>query len=123
MIRTDELMLGNWVKYTMDFDVISPPVKIETISGRYVDVTNGDEYWDLEDNELVGISITNELLEKCGFERLDKPEESGEWFRLDNIYVLYSKDEFRIADIPVQFLHELQNAYFMLTKNHLTVNL
>lgn len=121
MIPANELMLGNWVHYKMDDDVISKHVKVELISNQCVDVTNGENSWDVDECDLIGIPITDELLEKCVFDMetwIDSNNVIVNRFRDGYAILIYGK---RIEDIS--FLHELQNAYFMLTKKHLAVKL
>lgn len=130
MIHTNELMLGNWVEYAtgLNKDKRSIPMYVKAIfrDEVYLDFEgNEGDVWEEDAENLLGIPITEELLEKCGF---------NEFRRLGG-YVAYSDNfgkmlcldhgEFRLSsvDAPLKYLHELQNAYFMLTKNHLEVKL
>ena len=120
MIHAHELMLGNWVRYKMEDDVISNPVKVELISNQCVDVTNGENSWDVNKGDLIGIPITEELLEKCGIYAWFLYYTNKEGFK---IYHSSSKWYICAGDtnIYVDFLHELQNAYYLLTKKQLKV--
>ena len=118
-------MLGNWVEYMMDDNVISPPVKVELISNQCVDVTNGENSWDVDEGDLLGIPITEELLEKCGFRNgkrywFDSNEIIEVDFEESAVHMSFIGNE-RWNIKYIFFLHDLQNAYFMLTKKHFEV--
>lgn len=129
MIHANELMLGNFVEYATGLhgDKRSIPMQVTGIFSDTVylnfDGNEGDVFEEDEEN-LLGIPITVELLEKCGFKRRKfffyGPENielgmSGSNVLLDFI----GDDTWKIKDI--HFLHELQNAYYLLTKKHLEV--
>lgn len=113
MIHTNELMLGNWV------ELKGLPSKVTVIGSKMV-FLNGRGLAHSDDS-IEGIPITEELLEKCGFNM-------KKWIDANNVIVdkfpngyallIYSR---RIEGL--NFLHDLQNAYFMLTKKHLEVKL
>lgn len=126
MVRTRDLMLGNWIKYLMEPDVISKPVKIEAIFNQSVEVTNGEDGWDVDESELLGIPITEELLKKCGFKEFRR--RGGFVAYSDNGYECGTKlvldhGDYSLVGINygLQYLHELQNAYYMLTKKELEI--
>lgn len=70
---------------------------------------------------LIGINITNQWLEKLGFEYNDFL--GG--YQLNDIQYLYN-DSFYFKqselDIDLKFVHELQNLYYSLTKQELTIS-
>lgn len=96
------------------------------------------------DEGYTGIPLTPEILEKCGFEDVadgsfcisidhnenslliqiylpNKEEERTDyelWFSLDDGSALYN-----ISKNPIRYLHQLQNLYFALTGEELTVQL
>lgn len=147
MIHTNELMLGNWVEYAtgLNGENRSIPMYVTGIFSDTVylnfDGNEGDVFEEEEEN-LIGIPITEELLEKCGFIRSNKWEDGSNCFLLDSLKSwlidgemcieadnLHSIMEPYMGEFPVNkvyeihFLHELQNTYFMLTKKHLEIKL
>ena len=126
MIHTNELMLGNWVEYATGLhgDKRSIPMQVTGIFSDTVylnfDGNEGDVFEEEEEN-LLGIPITEELLEKCGFNMkkwIDENNVIVDKFPNGYALLMYSR---RIEGIS--FLHELQNAYFMTAKKHLEVKL
>lgn len=121
MIRTDELMLGNWVNYE------TGRKEKPTITGIVTTIFDNsiflDGAIDLMQEDIFGIPITEELLEKCGFEH----KEDCIWIKERVVFHFFPGDMYifflcqRIEN--VEFLHELQNAYYMLTKKYLSVEL
>jgi hypothetical protein len=89
----------------------------------------GGEGVNIED--LQGIAITEDLLEKCGFELihgLSDPHydlyKNGD-FALNRAYKLAFKCSDQTCTIgePLQYLHQLQNLYYDLCKEELKVAL
>ena len=108
---------------------------------------DGDVYLNFEGNEgdiwvekvstLVGIPLTEELLEKCGFKKY--------WYSIHDLDTYdYIKDVFTFSFsslngkitgnighfdsegafmFDIKYLHELQNAYYVLTKKSLNIKL
>lgn len=99
------------------------------------------------------IPLTDELLEKCGFEKIKescyrlkfaegeevKAPNGGIWCVLRDSYIIYNEGKFYIdspsgvtkysggfnfAEINgIEYLHQLQNLYYFLTDKELDVNL
>lgn len=123
MIHTKELMLGNYVTY-LDTPMYVTGIFSDTAYLNFEG--NEGDVFEIEEESLAGVPITEELLEKCGFRK-------GEyyWFGPDETEValvgsvalmdFMGDGDWRVTDI--QFLHELQNAYYMLTKKQLEVKL
>lgn len=116
MIHTNELMLGNFVKFE------GLPNKVTLIGSNHVWL-NGETV-SHHYTGIYGIPITAELLEKCGMTKIALSAYKDSRVA---VYVDLINEEYRISKegnaIKVHFLHELQNAYFMLTKKHLEVKL
>lgn len=121
MINTNELMLGNWVLHN------GKPIKvagaIENRIASFANETGVRLVFSIKVDEIEPIPITDTLLKKCGFikeRNLWIIDESMifEPFRSANVLCYYGQ---RIEGI--KYLHELQNAYFMLTKKQLEVNI
>lgn len=118
MVNANELRLGNWISY----------------NGKYYEV---DEIWfDLDEgayytqdfniNFISPIPLTEELLLKCGFERNKTYKRyfyngiSISKYEGEKYFVF---DGWRFRAIDIKYLHQLQNLYFILTGEELTINL
>lgn len=121
MVNTNELMLGNWVLHN------SKPIKVAGVTenriASFANEIGVRLVFSIKIDEIESISITDTLLEKCGFTKernLWIIDESMifEPFRSANVLCYYGQ---RIEGI--KYLHELQNAYFMLTKKQLSIDL
>jgi hypothetical protein len=83
---------------------------------------------------LQPIPLTPEILEKAGFVYMTEPNENYWNYNKPDVYLylneklepgLYS-NEYEHVDVignPLQYVHQLQNLYFALTGEELTVNL
>lgn len=126
MIRLNELRIGNWSQ--------------QEINGS-IDYFQLDRVKDLIDVSVFGdpIPITLEILEKCGFESGKETNINGliqyDFWKTKNIphlhrwllykdgeYIIY-KNNILIGRAYIKYLHQLQNLYFALTGEELTVNL
>lgn len=124
-------MLGNYVQYLND--IVSKPVKVNAIFNKYVEVTNGEVLYDLEELEMVGILITEELLLKCGYEKHFTEDTKESYFKDENtvLFTNYALSSFAVSASTniggiwsgIKYLHQLQNAYFILIGKHLKLNL
>lgn len=86
-------------------------------------------------NRFMGIELTPEILEKCGFERVDNKYQKNWIIKAEDNYhsvqftdekYFYSNDKsdagcYVLAE--VRYLHQLQNLYFCLTGEELSVEL
>jgi hypothetical protein len=120
MIQANELRIGNWFyvpagghKQISDFEIMN------------FAATNPS---------AAQIPLTPEILEKCGFEAPDYRFPNHSFYSLQNwlevsgevrqsIWLLYANDDEYRTGTEFQYLHQLQNLYFALTGNELTVNL
>lgn len=137
MIKANELRIGNWI---LD------------AGGNYIKIT-AQRIADI-DNKLViskPIHLTEELLLKCGFEKITKREsyykKGSIWgIGVDDTMICLDPDwreqpsfhcgiEYTDSEIPhdeniqynfahdIKYLHQLQNLYFALTNQELEINL
>lgn len=126
-----ELRLGNWVlvenKYPMQ--VIS--VGYDAV---YLDFDGNDgDYWCKRAEDLTPIEINEDILYACGI----LPSGVGSYFG-ENLWAIKSEDcdswEFvinkdfhnkRVCELSITLknLHELQNAYYLITSEELQFNL
>lgn len=131
MVKSEELRLGNWV---YDGDLTRFPMYVETIGEDYVylnfDGNEGDVF-ESTPEELQGIPLTGELLEKIGFSYKD-----GLWRHMWGVKVkpeagfvfIENKDKehwmYGTATCKdVWFLHQLQNLVKIITKKDLKIEL
>jgi len=144
MIEAGELRIGNRIKFKDKYFTI---FGISFLSD--IDSKRKGFVVDLIDNikkinetpftkDIEPISLTPEILEKCGFENDDnlsiryslrilddyelvfgrfdfEPDRKGIWLDCDDSF--YSKD------LKITYVHQLQNIYFALTGEELQINL
>ena len=81
-------------------------------------------------SEIQPIPLTPEILEKCGFEKINSTYKEAEtydyylrplYFDMANMSVKINS-VYQDIKFP-EFLHQLQNLYFALTEEELTINL
>lgn len=140
MIDTKELRIGNWV---CDGERTQFPMYVRGIGENYVyldfDGNEGD-LWESTPDELKGISLTKDILEKAGFSF-----DNGYWklrinershleyypheYRLRKWYVGIDEwnNHAKVKEITFacqcHYLHEFQNAFYMATKKQLNIEL
>jgi hypothetical protein len=121
MIQAQELRIGNWVFANM--------------GGEYIQV-------DLESFEMIAddfggfepIPLTPEILEKCGFDKLRRLYLKSKWYDYPENnkpkLTAINNNEFEISRSGLgsfhpecRYLHQLQNLYFALTGEELTIDL
>ena len=127
MIKSNELRLGNYV-----FDDLNTPMKVARIETQdYTDWNNGNDFnviiEPLDGNGkayyesvINAIELTEEWLERFGFEILvgwlDVWRKDGfDRFELTEIH-----DEYFFNDTKIEFVHQLQNAFFCIEQTELT---
>lgn len=131
MIKPQDLCVGN---YVYDGDKTKFPMYVETIGEDYVYLNfdgNESDPWETTPEELQGIPLTGELLEKIGFTFKD-----GLWRHRYGIKVkpeagfvfIENKDEEHwlygtCTCKDVWYLHQLQNLVRIITKKELLINL
>lgn len=131
-VKAEELMLGNWIQ-----DEFGKHEHIWAMDKYRVQLSSGAMYIK-SIKDMKGIPLTPEILEKCGFV---KDLNGDYWKDLQTHYLLFieSNDGFypQYAGLPemsseseqivslhrINYVHELQNLYKILTGSHLTINL
>lgn len=124
MIQANELRIGNLV------NVNGETIEVSDINSLGIDNHYGEVKYEL--SELQPIPLTEDILLKCGFE-IEKHYDSkyelnhGQYiFVIDFLTFLkiYIKgvDECLFFDEAVNGFHQLQNLYFALTNEELTIN-
>ena len=122
-MKAKELMVGDWVYMKAHRGFDSQYIKVETIPDSSSDTHYGHigaypisddmDFRDIEDSHLEPIPITQEILEKNGFEDMGFYSECkvGDWRVLcdtKNVAILHR--EHCNIDTPVEYVHELQHA-------------
>jgi hypothetical protein len=109
-MKATELRLGNWI-YNNNVEYQVTPYVIE-------------ELWASVRGWVQPIPLTKEWLLKFGFKKSDNY--GNDEYRLDGYS--YFRGSFYISDcdecgesVEINFVHELQNLYFALTKKELTI--
>ena len=147
MIAVQDLCIGNWV---YDGELTQFPMQVVGIGKDYVYLDfegNEGDLWESTPEDLQGIPITKELLEKNAFKDLMNDECTLYTKRIkvsekSDISISFSIDcgSISIAHVThdnslklgvrlesytskAKYLHELQNFYRMTTKQELKINL
>jgi hypothetical protein len=121
MIKANELRIGNYFNYN---NIAFKVVKIEN---KYIGLDKEDDfgnYANIEDIEP--ISITKEILLKCGFKKLGNDNYSIGRINLGlnyNISIDIDYVPIHCLNGKIKYLHQLQNLYFALTNEELKINL
>lgn len=131
MINVKDLAIGNWV---YDGDKTQFPMYVQTIGDDYVYLNfegNEGDVFESAPEDLQGIPLTGELLEKIGFTLKD-----GLWRHKWGIKVkpeagfvfIENKDEEHwmygtCTCKDIWHLHQLQNLVRIITKKELLINL
>lgn len=130
MIKPQDLCIGN---YVYDGDKTKFPMYVETIGEDYVYLNfdgNEADLWETTPEELQGIPLTGELLEKIGFTLKDglwrhkwgikvKPEAGFVFIEnKDEEHWLYGSCTCK----DIWHLHQLQNLVRIITKKELLIN-
>ena len=133
MIEVDSLMLGNWV---YDGDKTQFPMYVQAIGEDYVylnfEGSEGD-VWESTPEDLQGIPLTGELLEKIGFtlsNGLWRKREKGRAIaiKLESTFVSIEAFEDKLLDSRctchgIKYLHQLQNLFRNISKENLKIEL
>lgn len=130
MINANELRIGNWLLTDEDEMLQVNEIKQDFNDCEYMItfITSDDMYHDSIISECNPISLTEEILFKCGFVRTGLLYELGDCHFAIKIY----NDKFLLANPTYQMvyelnnfasLHQLQNLYFALTGEELNVEL
>jgi len=114
-MKTDELRLNNLLNFNSETISVALICDDGAIGYR-----NGDTLTCLPSNSFKPIPITEEWLLKAGFEK-----DETDWWYIDDFGVKrYDNDcfVFYTLNTIIKFLHQLQNLYFALTGEELTIN-
>lgn len=128
MIQANELRIGNWIAEKIHPGLCQP---VFLYSVRVSENNFCTLLKRLNTFPYQGIRLTPEILEKCGFYRIE--EEKLFAHDATGIDLVYDKSwHFKylrknpksiVRDIQLAYLHQLQNLYFALTGEELKINL
>lgn len=124
MINANELRIGNWVK------IVSPNDGFMKANPKLI----FDILYESDGVKVQPVPITPEILGKCGFEKDNNDMENEdycEWHQKDFPVIgeLCSQSEYKYLfdtetdTLRIYYLHQLQNLYFALTNEELTISL
>ena len=136
MIDIRDLTIGNWV---FDGNHTKFPMQITSLSEGYVTMSfpsNEGMDWESKPEDLQGMPLTEELLEKMGFNKVtnirwgkaeeDKITEIVFWpddmIQVQIRTLIYANQD-SCNHWHIRYLHELQNLFWTITKQQLKVNL
>ncbi len=118
MINISEIRINCWFKYPN-----SNPFQIDT------DILLTDDFWEDADDNIEPIQLTPEVFERCGFNINDKKDGviTG-LYRYKDFKVLHFIQEnsfwlLGYGNIEIEYLHQLQNLYFVLTGQEIEIDL
>ena len=140
MIDVRDLTIGC---YVYDGDRTKFPMYVQAIGEDYVYLNfegNEGDLWESTPDELQGIPLTRELLEKAGFRKMSDDIyiyyrcEEGDYYE---IFIYFDREEETKIEVikqnisfshvlknhKIKFFHELQNIFFWLNKKNLEVKL
>ena len=131
MIDVHDIAIGNWV---YDGDKTQFPMRVEAIGTDYVYLNfegNEGDIWESTPQDLQGILLTEELLDKLGFTYKDGlwRGEGGLKVKVGVGFVFIEnkgKDNWLYGTCTskdVYYLHQLQNLYRIITKKELKLSL
>jgi hypothetical protein len=117
-MTANELRIGNWVKRLRE------PLKV---TGSIIE--SWEKLTSLATVQIGGlepIPLTPQILEKAGFEKEDDNYYSKEniWIQTDimRVWLMCAPTEFEI-NVDLKYVHQLQNFYFALTGEELSIEL
>lgn len=135
MIDIRDLTIGDWV---FDGNHTKFPMQITSLSEGYVTMSfpsNEGMDWESKPEDLMGIPLKGELLKKIGFKYYsdNRYELSGEGvfivahpifglFRIEK-FDSFHNIEATFTSEKIRSLHELQNAFYLTTKQQLNIKL
>ncbi len=108
-MKSNELMIGDWVCYKGRIQI---PARVLSFNNRMIKFDNGTpQDWMSTVENFEPIPLTDEILEKNRFERVDGQHQDVFYIYDDielligNCYTLFGHTE-----MPIKYVHELQHA-------------
>lgn len=136
-MKASELRIGNWVQGSNDPDVVVSSIEVDgSIQTRFYGADEDYGDWYYQEGEFKSIPLTKEWLIKFGFENVQKVVPDLDEF-IDGLWnndvvirqnpgngLFYSTSEIvkdYTVGLPIYNVHQLQNLYFALTNEELTI--
>ena len=113
-MKANEVRIGNYINYETEREIVTMQITYEYIRL----IHNGDK-------KFKPIELTEEWLLKFGFKQIServyiKNYHYGYEFGITNIFIIKNDNCF-MRYKHIQYVHELQNLYFALTNEELTL--
>ena len=130
-MKPEELRVGNWVQYKQGFKKGEGYCQVELIHDKHFDCRHKLLGF-TPNGEYKPIPLTPEILEKCGFDNVGlvaysiKISDYSMLVGNKTGFELVSRVNDKINVVPVlemPHLHQLQNLYYALTGEELTIEL
>lgn len=126
-----ELRLGNWVNTIVsDKPSIVTFIKSQKVKDGYYQSIELDEQEIYIPQHICGIPLTADILERAGFDewaegnyRTRPSLNKGGWSKEFNYYLPYYNLSTYTGNVPLKYLHQLQNLYWCLCGEELTINM
>lgn len=130
-LSAQELRIGNWV---YDGERTQFPMQVVAIGKDWAHLDfpgNEGGVWESDIKDLRPIPITKEILKKAGFmwdggyghKQLDENKTMQYYKHESRLRVWYKAEDIIFECHGVHYLHQLQNAYCMATKEELQIEL
>ncbi len=128
-MRVEDLMIGNYIQVVggLGNDYIE---EVISINDNFIGLSNSNTESnpqfhcdvDVPIEEVYGVPLSEEILLKCGFERLEETEYTVNTYQLGNIRVWVNNGKFFVLSLfPINYLHELQQFFKLITKQELEI--
>jgi len=122
-MEANTLRLENYVEYNSMF------FKVKLISKSGVSCDRGKGIVELSIKDINPIPLSEDILLKLGFEKSNAKISGCDYFTKDKYSVMVKEDVcyFSLVEMQsrylciVEFLHQIQNVYFALTNEELTI--
>lgn len=125
-LNVRELMIGNYVKQKHPTKYIITAI---TKEGGWIELTDGFETIDSDIDNIEPIPLTEDILLKCGFVKSTMVEGCFIHNKHERLYVSIINPIAKHFGnkngvlVMIDYLHTLQNLYFALTNEELTIKL
>lgn len=124
MIDYKELRIGNWIRQSKRSGGVTAnefDCQVHEVNHKGLNIGFGGVY--LEWQFCEGIPLSEEVLVKCGFERIGSEwifkADFNEYFEMKDSKIFYTGGEGVCYGAGCQYLHELQNLIYSITKKEL----
>jgi hypothetical protein len=117
MIKAEEVRIGNWVQYEGGPNMIMGIMSTYDLDTQYRVEINPPDCFDVFIQQLYPLPLTEEWLERFGYNVDDTMYDMGFEFMEDGSVEFYYGNDPSTAKL--KYVHQLQNLYFALTGEEL----